>query len=87
MPPPGPVLPTTHVPPAAHVTGVTEFDAADATTITQSGGLISEWRDKSSNAYSVFQPNASYRPNYTTNLLNGLPGVQLFSLLLLFKEI
>ena len=53
------------------------FDAADATTITLSAGTVSEWRDKSSNAYSVFQPNASYRPNYTTNLLNGLPGVQL----------
>ena len=34
MPPPGPVSPTTHVPPAAHVTtGVTEFDAADATDV------------------------------------------------------
>jgi len=34
MPPPGPVLPTTHVPPVAHVaTGVTEFDAADATDV------------------------------------------------------
>ena len=53
------------------------FDAADVTTITLSAGTVSEWRDKSSNAYSVFQPNASYRPNYTTNLLNGLPGVQL----------
>jgi len=32
MPPPGPVLPTMHVPPVAHVaTGVTTFDAADAT--------------------------------------------------------
>ena len=53
------------------------FDAADPGTITQSGGTVSEWRDKSSNAYSVFQPNASYRPTYGTNLLNGLPGVQL----------
>ena len=35
MPPPGPVLPTTHVPPVAHVrvAGVTEFDAADATDV------------------------------------------------------
>ena len=53
------------------------FDAADVTTIVQSGGEISQWNDKSSNAYSVFQPNASYRPTYGTNLLNGLPGVQL----------
>ena len=53
------------------------FDAADATTITQSGGLISEWRDKSSNAYSVIQGTVGNRPTYATNLLNGLPGVQL----------
>ncbi len=53
------------------------FDAADATTITQSGGLISEWRDKSSNAYSVIQGTVGNQPTYATNILNGLPGVQL----------
>ncbi len=53
------------------------FDASDPTTITQSSGTVSEWRDKSSNAYSVIQGTASNRPTYATNLLNGLPGVQL----------
>ena len=53
------------------------FDASDPGTITQSGGLVSEWRDKSSNAYSVIQGTASNRPTYATNLLNGLPGIQL----------
>ena len=53
------------------------FDASDPGTITQSGGTVSEWRDKSSNAYSVIQGTASNRPTYATNLLNGLPGVQL----------
>ena len=53
------------------------FDASDPATITQSGGLISEWRDKSSNAYSVIQGTVGNRPTYATNLLNGLPGVQL----------
>jgi hypothetical protein len=53
------------------------FDASDQTTITQSSGTVSEWRDKSSNAYSVIQGTASNRPTYATNLLNGLPGVQL----------
>ena len=53
------------------------FDASDPATITQSGGLVSEWRDKSSNAYSVIQGTVGNRPTYATNLLNGLPGVQL----------
>ena len=53
------------------------FDASDPGTITQSGGTISEWRDKSSNAYSVIQGTVGNRPTYATNLLNGLPGVQL----------
>ncbi len=35
VPPPGPVSPSAHVPPVAHVSvaGVTEFDAADATDV------------------------------------------------------
>lgn len=53
------------------------FDASDPTTITQSGGLVSQWRDKSSNAYSVSQATGSNQPTYATNLLNGLPGIQL----------
>lgn len=53
------------------------FDAADATTITQSAGAVSQWRDKSSNAYSVLQDTSAYQPTYATNLLNGLPGIQL----------
>jgi hypothetical protein len=52
------------------------FDAADATTITQSAGAVSQWRDKSSNAYSVLQGTSVNQPTYATNLLNGLPGIQ-----------
>ena len=34
MPPPGPVSPTMHAPPAAHVTAVVaEFEAADASDV------------------------------------------------------
>ena len=61
------------------------FDASDAGTITQSGGTVSEWRDKSSNAYSVIQGTASNRPTYATNLLNGLPGVQLSATTYLYQ--
>ena len=61
------------------------FDASDPGTITQSGGTVSEWRDKSSNAYSVIQGTASNRPTYATNLLNGLPGVQLSATTYLYQ--
>jgi hypothetical protein len=61
------------------------FDASDLTTITQSSGTVSEWRDKSSNAYSVIQGTASNRPTYTTNLLNGLPGIQLSATTYLYQ--
>jgi len=53
------------------------FDAADASTITLNGSTVSSWRDKSANAYSVIQPTSANQPTYTTNLLNGLPGIQL----------
>jgi hypothetical protein len=61
------------------------FDASDPTTITQSGGTVSQWRDKSSNAYSVIQGTASNRPTYTTNLLNGLPGIQISATTYLYQ--
>ena len=61
------------------------FDASDPGTITQSGGTVSEWRDKSSNAYSVIQGTASNRPTYTTNLLNGLPGIQISATTYLYQ--
>ena len=53
------------------------FDAADQTTITLNGSTVASWNDKSGNGYSVAQSTASYQPTYTTNLLNGLPGIQL----------
>jgi len=61
------------------------FDASDQTTITQSSGTVSQWRDKSSNAYSVIQGTASNRPTYATNLLNGLPGIQLSATTYLYQ--
>jgi hypothetical protein len=61
------------------------FDASDPTTITQSSGTVSQWRDKSSNAYSVIQGTASNRPTYTTNLLNGLPGIQISATTYLYQ--
>lgn len=53
------------------------FDAADSSTITLNGSTVSSWRDKSSNSYTVGQSTSSNQPTYTSNLLNGLPGIQL----------
>ena len=53
------------------------FDAADRTTFTLNGSAVSSWRDKSANGYSVGQATGGNQPTYATNLLNGLPGIQL----------
>ena len=42
------------------------LDASDATTLTSSGGLVSEWRDKSGNARHAVQTSPSSQPT-----LNG----------------
>ena len=42
------------------------LDASDATTLTSSGGLVSEWRDKSGNARHAVQASPSSQPT-----LNG----------------
>ncbi|MEI8285912.1 MAG: hypothetical protein WCG15_01295, partial [Actinomycetes bacterium] len=41
------------------------LDASDATTITSSGGLVSEWRDKSGNNRHATQTNAGNQPSVT----------------------
>jgi len=61
------------------------FDAADASTITLNGSTVSSWRDKSANAYSVIQPTSANQPTYTTNLLNGLPGIQISAATYLYQ--
>jgi hypothetical protein len=48
------------------------LDAADASTITESGGAISQWNDKSGNSRNVAQDTALRRPTYTFAGLNGL---------------
>ena len=53
------------------------FDAADQITLTYSSGTsLSQWQDKSSNAYSVLQPTASNQPTVTQFAQNRLPGLQ-----------
>ena len=40
------------------------LDASDATSITSSGGLVSQWNDKSGNARHAVQASASSRPTH-----------------------
>lgn len=51
------------------------LDASDASTITQSGGLVSQWNDKSGNNRHGTQSVSANRPAYLANWLNGLPGL------------
>ena len=51
------------------------LDAADAATITSSGGLVSQWDDKSGNARHATQSTSGARPIYGATQFNSLPGV------------
>jgi hypothetical protein len=52
------------------------LDAADASTITESGGAVSQWNDKSGNGRDVAQVTAVNQPEYVTGVLNGKPVVR-----------
>jgi hypothetical protein len=59
----------------ADITTALWLDAADAGTITESGGAVSEWRDKSGNARHFLQSTALDQPTYSTSSWNGSPAV------------
>jgi hypothetical protein len=59
----------------ANITTALWLDAADASTITESGGAVSQWDDKSGNARNFTQSTASSRPAYTSAALHGLNTV------------
>lgn len=48
------------------------FDASDLDSITESGGAVSQWDDKSGNARNVTQGNGSLQPTTDSRTLNGL---------------
>lgn len=52
------------------------LDAADASTITESGGAVSQWDDKSGNFNHVAQGDSALRPVYASAVLNSLPVVR-----------
>lgn len=47
------------------------YDASDSATITESGGLISAWNDKSGNANHLAQATGANQPTYTSAGQNG----------------
>lgn len=62
--------------PAPPVTGYKVWlDASDATKITSSGGSVSQWTDKSTNAYTFTQATSSYQPTTGTRTINGRNGL------------
>jgi len=51
------------------------LDASDASTVTESSGLISEWSDKSSNNNNATQVVGADQPTYRLNDINGLNSI------------
>ena len=50
------------------------LDASDTSTITQSGGTITQWIDKSTSALTATAVNS---PTLVANIQNGFPGISL----------
>jgi hypothetical protein len=59
----------------AELTTTLWLDASDATTITQSGGAVSEWRDKSGNVRHASQGTSANRPTVSAAAQNGLDAL------------
>jgi hypothetical protein len=55
----------------ADITTALWLDAADASTITESGGAVSQWDDKSGNSRNAAQGTPANRPVYPGTGLNG----------------
>jgi hypothetical protein len=59
----------------AYIATALWLDAADASTITQSGGAVSEWRDKSGNSVNLAEANLALQPEFQSNVKNGLSAM------------
>ncbi|MCL4207844.1 MAG: autotransporter-associated beta strand repeat-containing protein, partial [Pirellulaceae bacterium] len=53
------------------------LDASDGTTVTESGGLVTQWRDKSGNGY-LANASGAQSPTWTPNALLGGRNVMRF---------
>jgi hypothetical protein len=56
------------------------LDAADLTTITESGGRVSQWDDKSGNGRHLTQSNATFQPVTGATTINGQNVIDFTSL-------
>ena len=56
-----------------YITTALWLDAADASTITESGGAVSQWNDKSGNGRNFTQATSVNRPTYASTGLNSKP--------------
>jgi hypothetical protein len=59
----------------ADITTALWLDAADASTITESSGAVSQWNDKSGNARHVAQSTEGNRPTFDAGSLNALDTI------------
>ena len=59
----------------ADMTTALWLDAADAATITESGGAVSQWSDKSGNDNHAYQSTESLQPTLSTDALSGLDAI------------
>ena len=48
------------------------YDASDTATISLSGSAVTQWNDKSANAFNLTQGTALRRPQSGVNTLNSL---------------
>lgn len=60
----------------AQITTAIWLDAADSSTITESGGVVSQWDDKSGNGRHFTQATVANRPTFETAVQNGLSAVK-----------
>jgi len=60
----------------AEITTALWLDAADESTITESGGAVSQWDDKSGNNNHVAQSTSTLRPVVASNVLNSKPVIR-----------
>lgn len=51
------------------------YDADDASTITESGGAVSQWDDKSGNGHNLAQATGAEQPVLTASTINDLPSL------------
>ena len=61
----------------ADITTAAWFDAADASTITDTAGAVSQWNDKSGNSRDLSLATGATNPTTGTRTLNGLNALDL----------